>query len=97
MKAPAFLVSSRMADARAALGKGGRHMPIVQAVAFGLYAFFFNMQKFNKAIAMMLFACFGVVFAIPAKLIRPFQLLWACVASTGGTVRVWSGLGRVSC
>jgi len=62
-KAPGFLVPARVKmTAKSALS--GR-LPIFQAIAFGIYGFFFNMQKFNKAMAMMLFACWSAVFKIP--------------------------------
>ena len=57
-KVETFLVPTRIAFAKEALGRG--HMPVVQAIAFGLYGFFVNINKFNKAMAMMLFTLFGL-------------------------------------
>lgn len=60
--APTFFVQMRV-QKKALFDKGSTGM--LQGFFFGLYAFFFNMEKFNKAIAMALFAIIGRYAKVP--------------------------------
>jgi len=61
-KAPTYFVHMRT-QKKPLFDKG--YTGMLQGFFFGLYAFFFNMEKFNKAIAMTLFAIIGRVAKVP--------------------------------
>jgi len=61
-KAPTYFVQMRT-QKKPLFDKG--YTGMLQGFFFGLYAFFFNMEKFNKAIAMTLFAIIGRVAKVP--------------------------------
>jgi hypothetical protein len=92
-KVETFLVPTRIAFAKEALGRG--HMPVVQAIAFGLYGFFVNINKFNKAMAMMLFTLFGLIFRVPRNLQRLVRWAWERATSCSRTVRVHWALSHL--
>jgi hypothetical protein len=73
--APGFLVPVRVPLSKAMLNRG--HLPVLQAIFFGLYSFFFSLQKLNKAIAMMLFSCWAAVFKVPPTWKRVVALFFA--------------------
>jgi hypothetical protein len=78
-KAPTFFIQMRV-QKKALFDKGSTGM--LQGFFFGLYAFFFNMEKFNKAIAMTLFAIVGRVAKVPNSFkqgIKRVQTLCACL------------------
>jgi hypothetical protein len=99
-KAPGFLVPVRVPLSKAMLSRG--HLPILQAIFFGLYSFFFNINKLNKAIAMMLFSVMAAVLKIPPSWKRPFKLVSAQLKRSIRWVRTHpptpapSGVGCVS-